>query len=185
MEGIRAVAVLMVVLFHAGVQWAVGGYLGVDVFLVISGYLIIGHLANEASRTGTIALVDFWARRSRRLVPAATVVIIATLLISALVASPSEFADHAKSGRAAAVYLTNFLFLSYGNYYFRQAAAEDPFLHTWSLALEEQFYLVVAPSVLAIAWLASRRRASVAIDQASRATAKPLVIAFCAVTAGS
>ena len=182
-DGIRAVAVLMVVLFHARLSWAKGGYLGVDVFLVISGYLIIGHLAQEASRTGTIALANFWARRARRLIPAATLVIITTLIVSVLVSTPTEFADHAKSARSAAIYMTNFLFLGYGSDYFRANADADPFLHTWSLSLEEQFYLVIAPTVFAITWLFARGRSGAPAPGVHSAPSRRVFVkAFGAVT---
>lgn len=182
-EGIRGIAVSMVVLFHARHSWAVGGYLGVDVFLVISGYLIIGHLAQEASQTGTLALANFWARRARRLIPAATLVILTTLLASVLVSAPTEFADHAKSARAAALYVSNFLFLGYGGDYFRANAEADPFLHTWSLSLEEQFYLVIAPMVFATTWLFARAGSSAPLPtQERRPSRRAFAYPFGAVT---
>lgn len=155
-EGLRGVAVLMVILFHAGLDFARGGFYGVDVFLVISGYLILGLLVRESERTGTISLADFWARRARRLLPAATLVFCATLWLAYRYGGPTSLAENAASARAAALYATNFLFVWQGADYFRPNVQTDPFLHTWSLALEEQFYLVVAPSLLLLVWLWTR-----------------------------
>jgi len=147
-EGLRAVAIIGVILFHAGVRWLPGGFLGVDVFFVLSGFLITGILIAEAEKTGTISLSEFWARRARRLLPAATLVSLATLLLSARLDAPFLQATHAKSAIAFATYWSNLLFVKRGADYFDQTLARDPFLHTWSLAVEEQYYLVFAPLCL-------------------------------------
>lgn len=135
-EGLRAVAIIGVILFHAGVRWLPGGFLGVDVFFVLSGFLITGILIAEAEKTGTISLGDFWARRARRLLPAATLVSLATLLLSARLDAPFLQEVHARSAIAFATYWSNLLFVRRGADYFDQTLAKDPFLHTWSLAVE-------------------------------------------------
>ena len=140
-EGLRAVAVVAVVLFHAGVPGTYGGYVGVDVFFVLSGFLITGLLHREVRETGRIDLGRFYARRVRRLLPAAALVVIGTVAVSALVLSPLRAADVAKDGAAAALYAANYRFASVATDYFA-ATEPSPLLHFWSLAVEEQFYVV-------------------------------------------
>lgn len=150
-EGLRAVAIVGVILFHAGIRQVSGGFLGVDVFFVLSGFLITGILISEFQSTGTISLPNFWARRIRRLLPAATLVSLATLLLCVLFDSPFAEPSHAKSAIAFASYWSNFRFWRLGADYFDQMISTDPFLHTWSLAIEEQYYLIVAPLCLLLA----------------------------------
>ena len=156
-EGLRAVAILGVILFHAGLRWFPAGFLGVDVFFVLSGFLITGILWHEVQQTGTISLPAFWARRARRLLPAATLVSVVTLLV--LVRSDSPFAEarYAGSALSFATYWSNILFWRRGADYFDPGVATDPFLHTWSLAVEEQYYLLFAPGALLLALLIRRR----------------------------
>lgn len=150
-EGLRAVAILIVVAFHAGVSRLGGGYLGVDVFFVLSGFLITGVLVDEVSDTGSVSLTGFWARRARRLLPAAGVVTLVVLLANAWVLSPFEQITRAETGGAFAFYGSNILFAIRSTDYFGTAAVRDPLLHTWSLSVEEQFYLFFAPTLLALA----------------------------------
>src|SRR5690348_6510196 len=117
-EGLRAVAVLLVVAFHAGVRTLSGGFVGVDVFFVISGYLITALLANEVDRTGRVSLSAFFARRMRRLIPAAAVVLLATLIASAIVYPPIEIIRTAASTQAAAAYVANVHYLRLASDYF-------------------------------------------------------------------
>ncbi|HTE45534.1 MAG TPA: acyltransferase family protein, partial [Gemmatimonadaceae bacterium] len=147
-EGLRAVAILLVVLYHAGWSAMSAGYFGVDVFFVLSGYLITGILIAEIANTGELSLVHFWARRARRLLPAATVVVIAVLVVDAIVVSPFEQIVYAHSARAFAVYASNVLFALRGVNYFAPDLAHNPLVHTWSLSVEEQYYLVFAPFLL-------------------------------------
>lgn len=128
-----------------------GGYLGVDVFLVLSGYLITGILVDEVSRTGTISLVNFWARRARRLLPAATLIVLVVLAVNAAFLSPFEQISHAHTARAFAVYASNLLFAYRSTNYFAPQVERDPLLHTWSLSVEEQFYLFFAPILFLLA----------------------------------
>lgn len=155
-EGLRAVAIIGVILFHAGIPGVTGGYLGVDVFFVLSGFLITGILLDELRRTGTISLAAFWARRARRLLPAATLVTLVTLLFLVQLDSPFAEQRYAVSAISFATYWSNLLFWRRGADYFDQSVATDPFLHTWSLAVEEQYYLLFAPGVLLAALLLSR-----------------------------
>ncbi|HEX8004586.1 MAG TPA: acyltransferase family protein [Mycobacteriales bacterium] len=162
-EGLRAVAVVAVVLFHAGVPAVAGGYVGVDVFFVLSGFLITGLLWREARETGRVDFARFYARRVRRLLPAAALVIAGTVAVSPAVLSPLRAGDVAKDGAAAALYAANYRFATVATDYFA-AAEPSPLLHFWSLAVEEQFY-VVWPLLLAFV---ARRR------DATRATAATL-----------
>ena len=157
-EGLRAVAIGGVILFHAGVEGVSGGFLGVDVFFVISGFLITGILVAEGQRTGTIHLGNFWARRIRRLLPAAALVCLGTLILSWFLDSPFAQASNAKSAIAFGTYWSNLLFVHRGADYFDQSLYSDPFLHTWTLGVEEQYYLLFAPLCLLVVLAASRRK---------------------------
>jgi peptidoglycan/LPS O-acetylase OafA/YrhL len=141
-EGMRGIAVLLVVLYHVGIPGIRGGFIGVDVFFVLSGFLITDLLVKEAARTGRISFVQFYARRTRRLLPAAILVLTVTLVASLLVLSPLEQFRYAGSAVATSIYVSNLHFMRQATDYFGPNLASDPFLHTWSLAVEEQFYLV-------------------------------------------
>jgi peptidoglycan/LPS O-acetylase OafA/YrhL len=156
-EGLRAVAILLVVLYHAGWHRIDGGFLGVDVFFVLSGFLISGILVAEIDATGTVSLTQFWARRARRLLPAAAFILLVVLVMNAVLLSPFEQITFADTARSFAVYASNILFAVRSTDYFGGAAIRDPLLHTWSLSVEEQFYLFFAPSLLALAWWARTR----------------------------
>ncbi|MEV0644161.1 acyltransferase family protein [Phytomonospora sp. NPDC050363] len=156
-EGLRAIAVLLVVAGHAGVPWLAGGYVGVDVFFVISGFLITGLLARELRSTGTVSLKGFYARRAVRLLPAATVVVIATLTASWWWLPGTRMASTAWDALASGVYAINYRLAAAGTQYLNADAPPSPLRHFWSLAVEEQFYLVWPPLLLAIAWGSGRR----------------------------
>ncbi|MCW2528693.1 MAG: putative acyltransferase, partial [Pseudonocardiales bacterium] len=156
-EGLRAVAVGLVVLYHAGVGWIPGGYVGVDVFFVISGYLITGLLLREFDADGRIALVDFYARRARRILPIAGVVIIATVGASSIFLSSIRLNSVAKDGLWTSVFGANFHFAASGADYLNATAPPSPLQHYWSLAVEEQFY-VVWPLLLWLALSVASRR---------------------------
>jgi peptidoglycan/LPS O-acetylase OafA/YrhL len=141
-EGLRGVAVCSVVAFHLLPKWFRGGFIGVDVFFVISGYLITGLLVREIEETGRLSLAGFYARRVRRLLPASALVLLATIMACALLLSPLQQYRLGDSGSHTALYISNFWFLRQASDYFAPAIASNPFLHTWSLAVEEQFYLV-------------------------------------------
>lgn len=152
-DGLRAIAVLAVIAFHLGVPWVRGGYVGVDIFFVISGFLITGIIAEEIE-AGKFSLSDFYIRRIRRIVPALAVVLASCAMASAALQFPTETIDFGKSLIAAVVFSSNVFFLSKAQY-FGGASETMPLLHTWSLAVEEQFYLVFP---LILMWLAHRGR---------------------------
>jgi peptidoglycan/LPS O-acetylase OafA/YrhL len=139
-EGIRGVAILLVVAYHAGVSGFAGGYVGVDVFFVLSGFLITGLLARELSASGGINLSEFYARRARRLLPAFLVVVLATIAIALWLYAPIDQMPVASDARSVALHYSNMLFAQTGVNY--NASGQNPFLHTWSLAVEEQFYFI-------------------------------------------
>ncbi|SOD71578.1 peptidoglycan/LPS O-acetylase OafA/YrhL [Jatrophihabitans sp. GAS493] len=141
-EGMRAVAVALVVLYHCGVTAIPGGYVGVDVFFVISGFLITSLLVREFETGGRISISDFYARRFRRILPAATVVLIATVAASALFLPITRIASIAKDAIWTSVFMANFRFSATGTNYLSAAAPPSPLQHYWSLAVEEQFYFV-------------------------------------------
>ena len=140
-EGLRAVAVLAVLAFHIGLPGLGGGFVGVDVFFVISGFLITGILVREFGAVGRIDLKTFYARRMRRLLPMALIVIVVTLILSAVVVSPFRLDDIAADGAASALYVANLRFAREATDYLAAHADPSPLLHYWSLAVEEQFYL--------------------------------------------
>lgn len=161
-EGLRGIAVLLVVLYHAGVTWLPGGFVGVDVFFVLSGYLITRMLLEELQATGRVNLVAFYARRARRLIPAAALTILVTVAIGWLVLSPLAQLQALKTGLSAATYWSNLRFALEAGDYFGANLGRDPLLHTWSLAVEEQFYLAWPLLTAAIALATGGRRKGVA-----------------------
>ncbi|GAA2623226.1 acyltransferase family protein [Paractinoplanes durhamensis] len=162
-EGLRAVAVLLVVAAHAGIPGLAGGYVGVDVFFVISGFLITSLLLREAESTGRISVPRFYARRAMRLLPAAAVVLVATLVAARLLLPLTRLGEFAKDALAATGYVANLRFAEAGTDYLRADQSPSPFQHFWSLAVEEQFYLVWPLLILASAYLWKRRRPLAAV----------------------
>ncbi|MCU1619008.1 MAG: acyltransferase, partial [Modestobacter sp.] len=157
-EGLRAVAVLAVVLFHAGVPGLDGGFVGVDVFFVVSGFLITGLLWRELAGTGTVRLTRFYGARARRLLPAATLVLVATVVAAVLLLPPLRARAVLGDAVASALYVGNYRLALQGTDYLAADAPPSPFQHYWSLGLEEQFYLVWPALMIATAWAVRRRR---------------------------
>lgn len=141
-QGLRALAILTVVLYHANVWPVRGGYVGVDVFFVISGFVITGVLLRERSGTGKTSISHFYARRARRILPAAVVVILSTVLATYLLIGTASGNSVADDGRWVAVFLGNYHFWVQGTSYFGKLLPPSPLLNYWSLAVEEQFYIV-------------------------------------------
>ena len=139
-DGLRALAVLAVIMFHAKIALS-GGYLGVDVFFVISGYLITSLIIKELQK-GTFTFVAFWERRIRRIVPATSVMVVAVLVAGWFLLLPNEYVALGKSAMAFAAIVANIYFWRNTSGYFANGE-EMPLLHTWSLAVEEQFYLIM------------------------------------------
>ncbi len=139
-DGLRCIAVLLVVFYHAGVPFISGGYVGVDVFFVISGYLITKILVNEIE-AGRFTYQQFYLRRIKRLFPALFVVLFVTGMVGFVLLMPGEFEDLGESIATTALFTSNFLFFNEAGY-FDAPAETKPLLHTWSLAIEEQFYLL-------------------------------------------
>jgi len=148
-DGLRGVAILLVLGFHAFPTFIPGGYVGVDVFFVISGFLI-STLILKQLRNATFTLSDFYVRRARRLVPALAIVLVSCLLFGWFALLPEEFKDLGKHVGAAAAFVLNFTVWREGGY-FDPAANLNPLLHLWSLGIEEQFYLLW-PLVLLVLW---------------------------------
>lgn len=147
-DGLRAVAVLPVILYHAEFAFWSGGYIGVDVFFVISGYLITSLLIEERLN-GTYSVLAFYERRARRILPALFVVLLASIPFAWLWIAPDPFEDFAKSLAYAVLFLSNAHFMGDGGYFDPEAALR-PLIHTWSLAVEEQFYLVFPLVLMAL-----------------------------------
>lgn len=156
-DGLRAVAAILVVLFHADMPGFGNGFVGVDVFFVLSGFLITSLLLRERLSTKTISLWGFYARRARRLFPAALLVLIVTAILYQLWASPLEVSTNRSGFSFASIYVSNWYFMGQATDYFAQDSAVSPVLHYWSLSVEEQFYLVWPIVMLAVLSIRSIR----------------------------
>lgn len=148
-DGLRTIAVLPVILFHAGVSQMSGGYIGVDVFFVISGFLITGILARELE-AGQFSLLGFYERRARRILPSLVVVLAATMVAGFFLMLPYELAELSRAVMAVILFVSNILFWRESGY-FAPASELNPLLHTWSLAIEEQYYILF-PLLLWACW---------------------------------
>lgn len=179
LDGVRALAVAAVLAFHGGLGWLPGGFLGVDAFFVLSGYLITSLLLAERARLGRIRLGTFWARRARRLLPALVVVLVATPVAFRTILPPFELDLLRLDAFAALGYVANWRMIYRGGDYFTQTSAPSPLQHTWSLGIEEQFYLVW-PLVVALllAFLLTRWRATLLALCLSGAAASAIAAAL-------
>lgn len=162
-QGLRALAVGGVVAYHFGLTALPGGFAGVDIFFVISGWLITTHLMGEITETGRLDLWRFYARRARRLLPAALFVILATLGAGYFILAPQEQALYSRGAMFASAYAINLWLLRWSFDYFAADALSNPFIHFWSLSVEEQFYLVWPALLVFAAWLHPGKRMAVAV----------------------
>ena len=157
-EGLRAIAVLSVLAYHAGLPLITGGFGGVDVFFVLSGFLITGQLLKEVDRTGTVDLPAFYGRRAKRLLPAATMVLLFTAIGTWLIFPITRFKDIAWDIGASAVYLINWRLADQSVDYLAEDTLPSPVQHYWSLAVEEQFYVVWPLVLLVVGLVVTRTR---------------------------
>ena len=168
LDGLRGIAVAAVLLYHGGVTWAPGGFLGVEVFFVLSGFLITSLLLAEWSRSAAISLGAFWMRRARRLLPALFCLVAVIGLYYAAAGSSQAIPGLKGDGISALTYYSNWHQIAAGTSYFAASGPVSPLEHTWSLAIEEQFYLCWPILVGGVLWLASRGR--------SRSDRRPLLV---------
>ena len=159
-QGLRAVAVLLVVLAHAGVPFLAGGFVGVDVFFVLSGYLITGLLLSDALENGRVSLLRFYVRRARRILPAAALTLVATMIAAQHLLNFVRARDVVDDSVWAAFFAANTHFAAQGADYFQQGQPASPIQHFWSLSVEEQFYLVWPTLLGLVLFGLVRRRAS-------------------------
>ena len=183
-QGLRALAVGLVILAHAGFQSAAGGFVGVDVFFVVSGFLIVGLLVREAGETRRVSIVDFYARRARRVIPAATVVLVVTAVASAYVLPFVRSIEVIKDSVWAAFFGANIRFSLVETDYFAQGEPPSPVQHYWSLSVEEQFYVVI-PVLLLLVAAGLRRWGHALPEQADRQLRRAVLVVLGAVTLAS
>ena len=156
-EGMRAIAIGLVVVYHAGVSQLPGGFVGVDVFFVISGFLITGLLVREVTSTGRVSLTRFYARRAKRLLPATGLVLVTTVVLTWLTVSAVRWREFGLDVVSAATYVVNWRLAARSVDYLAEDVGASPVQHFWSLAVEEQFYIVWPLLLVALAWLLRRR----------------------------
>lgn len=159
-EGVRAISSITVMLFHAGITALAGGFTGVDVFFVLSGFLVTGGLLREAQRSGTIAWLDFMGRRFRRLLPVSTLILILTVIATYQWMGFNRGNVVADDARWTAAFLANWRFINVGTDYLAGQATASPLQHYWTLAVEGQFYFAWPLIVLVLALIARGTRAS-------------------------
>jgi peptidoglycan/LPS O-acetylase OafA/YrhL len=170
--GLRAVAIVLVVLYHVPVRTLSGGYVGVDVFFVISGFLITRQLVGELRASGRISFLAFYARRARRILPAATLAVMVTAIASAAILDPLAAQRSIKDGLSAVYFGANVHFAVQGTDYFNAGLSPSPVQHYWSLSVEEQFYVVwpLLLIVTSLVWLSGRRKDSAKFNVSRRSS---------------
>ncbi|GHG44486.1 acyltransferase [Flavimobilis marinus] len=182
-QALRAFAVVAVVAYHLWPGAVPGGFVGVDVFFVLSGYLITGHMLREHARSGRFSLASFYARRVRRIAPAALLVLLATAAATPFLLPEPRWHEVVRTGIASVVSGTNWLLALDSVDYLAEGTAPSPFQHYWSLAVEEQFYLVwPLLAVAAIAWARRRRQAFRRVFLVSAATVFAVSLALSALS---
>jgi hypothetical protein len=173
-DGLRAIAVLSVFFFHLQRKWLPGGFVGVDVLFVISGFLITSILLRDFERN-TFSLWKFYQRRIARLFPAFYAVALATIAAAMLLFNPQDLASAGTALSSASLFIANLKYMVQGNY-FKISPDQQPFLHCWSLSVEEQFYMIF-PTLLAILYLkAARRLTAILVNGLSRYTRRLVLL---------
>jgi peptidoglycan/LPS O-acetylase OafA/YrhL len=187
-EGLRALTLFAILLFHADVPGADGGFIGPDVFFIISGFVITGQMWREVSTTGTIRLRPFYGARARRLLPVSALVGIVTVIASAFLLPPFQERSVLEDGIACALYVGNYWFIAQNVDYFGGRFPPSPFQHYWTLGVEEQFYLVWPVMIIGTAWLIrrhARRRRTSADTAPSDPSKSPYLVVLALVAAAS
>src|SRR5579871_5080274 len=156
LDGIRALSILAVLLYHGSVTWAGGGFLGVEVFFVLSGFLITSLLLREWQETGAVRLGRFWSRRARRLLPALFVLVAVVAVYYRATGSDATPLGLQSNAVATLLYFGNWHQIATGSSYFAASGPLSPLQHTWSLAIEEQFYLLWPLLLVAGLWTVGR-----------------------------
>jgi peptidoglycan/LPS O-acetylase OafA/YrhL len=156
LDGLRTIAVYLVVAFHAGLNRFSGGFIGVDVFFVLSGYLVTQVLLRSRNRSGSVSFGRFYARRVRRLLPASVVMLVIVAPLYAAVATPAQRVEAVAAFRASFLYVANWHFIGQSTDYFAGDTAASPVLHLWSLAVEEQFYILWPLLLALLLWVSAR-----------------------------
>ena len=179
LDGIRALAIVLVLFFHGGFSWAGGGFFGVDVFFVLSGFLITGLLVSEYRQHAGIGLKRFWGHRVRRLLPALLVMLVGVALYGWFLAPPDTLGELRNSAVATLLYVNNWHQAAGGQGYFAALDTPQPLLHTWSLSIEEQFYVVWPLVVLGVLkWSRSLRTLLVLTLVGAVASAVDMAVVF-------
>ena len=160
-EGLRGFTLLAILGFHAEVPGVGGGFVGPDVFFIISGFVITNQLWREVSTTGTIKLRPFYGARARRLLPVSAAIGGVVVIASAILLPPLQARPVVGDGIACALYVGNYWFILRGVDYFATHVPPSPFQHFWTLGVEEQFYLLWPPMIIGLAWVIQIGRAHV------------------------
>ena len=163
LDGVRACAVVAVMMFHGGIPHMAGGFMGVDAFFVLSGFLITSLLIGEWRQTLTIKLGAFWARRARRLLPALFMMLLFVAFFASVIVPRGTYGALRLDALSTLLYVSNWHFILVNSNYFNEAAASSPLLHTWSLAVEEQFYVIWPLVVLGVMHFTKSLRALFAL----------------------
>lgn len=186
-EGLRALTLVAILLFHAEAPGAAGGFVGPDIFFIISGFVITGALWNQVSSTGTIGLRSFYGSRARRLLPVSALVGIVTVIASVYLLPATQAASVVGDGIASALYVCNYWFIGQNVDYFSTHLPPSPFQHYWTLAVEEQFYLVWPLIIIVTALLVglARRWRSGTRDLPATPSKRPYIVVFAVITIAS